>query len=384
MNTAIGFSYFEKLIEGGNQAQISAEMERVVQLNDFILNIGGYSPYVYEDMVEETQILYQEILSVLPNADAAMALLTAKFNNPDSANAIIYHLRLLAASWLKGNVDQYEHFIQGHGSVQAYCSEWIEPPDREIDHLCIALLFNVLLKPAGMVLEVAYLDRSEGQEVNNYRLPEEARGQDLANLGPVICLLYRPDHYDILYRPPPAPLNIQVNRATSFSHEHQITSNISSLGSFAALDISPLAMIPGFGDSGISPLAGPDASPLADPYAPSPQSPWMAQPFGPSLSQHQAATPSPPQPAMATPVGPMNHPLRFSKYNFPGMVENAPVSEQTFSTVTFKNSHFNTAHYNNPNFQPEEYRPDGEEATDREKMCGRKRSKQGSHSSSEW
>ena len=69
-----------------------------------------------------------------------------------------------------------------------------------------------------MVLEIAYLDRSDGVEVNVHRMPEEANGQSPADLGPIIYLLYRPGHYDILYRdavlqpppPPSAPISVQV------------------------------------------------------------------------------------------------------------------------------------------------------------------------------
>ncbi len=44
-------------------------------------------------------MLFRKLIFHLPNVDAAMGALMQSFNNPDSANSIIYHLRLLAASW---------------------------------------------------------------------------------------------------------------------------------------------------------------------------------------------------------------------------------------------------------------------------------------------
>src|SRR5262249_50997706 len=120
----------------------------------------------------------------------AMAVLMGKFNDRNISNAIIYHLRMLAASYLKANPAAYEPFIPGDTGVGGYCSEALERPDREIEHLGITLLVNVLLKPVGHVLEIAYLDRSPGSQVNVYRFPDEANGRDPADLGPIIYLLY--------------------------------------------------------------------------------------------------------------------------------------------------------------------------------------------------
>ncbi|KAI0118267.1 hypothetical protein GGR51DRAFT_498744 [Nemania sp. FL0031] len=242
------------------------------------------------------------------------------------------------------------------------------PVNREIDHICVVLVHDILLAPANILLEIAYLDRSEGTEVNVHRLPEEANGQDSSTLGPTIYLLYRPGHYDILYRDtpqipvPPAPLNLQINRATDYRPNFD-SSEDTSYG----MDLSALSMIPGL--SSLGPFGPPSTTPpsMADPYAHSPTSPWVSRQFTPSH-------PSPPQQQATL------HPVRFSKYNFPNLpemaAENNSTYEPAFTTNTFKNSHFNTAHYNNQNFQPEMYHPDAEEEapTGATRGGGRKRS----------
>jgi ubiquitin thioesterase protein OTUB1 len=342
-------------------------MGRISSLEQYLANVGGYPAFIWEDMAEETTALFQELLNQGPQPDLALAVVTEKFNNGESAKAIIYHLRLLAASYLKENAATYEGFIPDGRGITGYCQETIESVDREIDHLGVILLYNILLKPAGFVLEIAYLDRSEGEQVNTHRLPGPMDPQDPSTLGPAAYLLYRPDHYDILYKPQQPTMDVQVNRA-AFAHQIPIASSPHSMQTISSVevDMTALTMLPGFGGTtGLSPLAGAGApSPIDDGYTPSPQSPWMAQPqFPEAYPQGHGLSMLPQVPQQQQPPSRIetSHPLRFSRWQYPELMENAPLPpEPTFMTQSFKNSHFNTAHYNNPNFQPEEYRPDEE------------------------
>lgn len=379
---AIGFGYFETLIKLGNKAQVDAEKQRLEGLNEYIQLHGGFDPMVFVDFVEETTDLLQRVSDKFANPDEALKEVVDTFNDVSVSNGIIYHLRLLASSWLKENRATYEAFITTEGNgpdkLDKYCQRVIEVYNIEIEQLGLQALVNVLLKPIGFVLKIAYLDRSAGSEVNTYTFPEEAAiDQSISPLDPVICLLFRPDHYDILYpvdpTPPPAPANIQVFRATLPQYE------ITSAPPFtAAADYGLLAGIPGFSSSP-SPLGALGVglgSPLGSPLAPFTQAPtpsWMPASFGTEPLQPvaaplpiAAAAPPPPPP-------PQTHPLRFSEYcQMPEYVENDTWREPTFQTSTFKNSHFNVAHYNNPNFQPEEYKPENDEY-DPPPRSGRKR-----------
>jgi len=356
---AIGFSYFETLITRCSKDQIDAERERIETFNSYIETVGGLSPFVFQDMAEETIDLFHRISRLMGNRDHALAELFESFNNPDIANSILYHLRLLASSWLKGNPDAFAAFITSDLGVNGYSTETIERPNVEIDHLGMMLLVDVLLKPINFVLEVAYLDRSPGSQVNTYRFPEEATNRHESQLGPVVHLLFRPDHYDILYSvDAKPPVDLQVHRVASFSQTYEITSTPTSIHSYAAtLHTNPLALIPGGFDA--LPNALSTSSPIS-PYTPSPASPWMSTPFVDTIPQEQQApiplpirAPAPPQ---------QTHPLRFSEYcQLREYVDNGTWKEPTFQTSTFKNSHFNVAHYNNPNFQPEEYKPEADD-----------------------
>jgi ubiquitin thioesterase protein OTUB1 len=175
-----------------------------------------------------------------------------------------------------------------------------------------------------------------------------------------IYLLYRPDHYDILYR---GPIQIQVLRAASFTQDHSITNSPATLSAFSNFDYRSLAMIPGLGG------APPSLSSLGATGPPTlngsfvsilqhPQASWVPQSgFSDAIRQPiQARAVEPPLPADMT----TSYPLRFSQEYYKFSSDNSSFPEPSFTTATFRNSHFNKAHYNNPDFHPEEWRPEEE------------------------
>ncbi|KAI0521055.1 peptidase C65 Otubain-domain-containing protein [Xylaria bambusicola] len=377
---AIAFAYFETLVQCGDVNLVQSELDRMNVLNKYIEDVGGQDASMIELMVSETIDLFNDLISAMSEGSGAMSILVAKFNDPSISQCLVYHLRLLACARLKGHADQYASYLDT--DIETYLATTVMPVNREIDHICVVLVHDILLKPVNIVLEIAYLDRSEGSEVNVHRLPDEANGQDPSTLGPVIYLLYRPGHYDILYpdhqvRAPPVPpvpvtpVNLQINRVTSFvPHNQDYENQVPALQDTSfTMDMGVLAMIPGLSSSFGPPSASP--SPMTDQYAASPGPSWVSQP-GISASLNQ---PTPPQPRAT------DHPVRFSKYSFLPNPQEAATGNNTYEpscmTNTFKNSHFNTAHYNNQNFQPEMYQPDAEEeaqSSGNNRIGGRKRS----------
>lgn len=63
----------------------------------------------------------------------------------------------------------------------------VEPMGKESDHIQIIALTAAL----GVPVRVEYMDRGEGDQCNHHHFPEDS--------NPVVTLLYRPGHYDILY-----------------------------------------------------------------------------------------------------------------------------------------------------------------------------------------
>lgn len=423
---AIGFSYFEKLIEGGDQAQVEGEVARLKSLNHLLATVGGYS--YFEDFAEEAFDLLRQVATIIDNPESAHEVVRQRWNDAGVEGSLIFYFRFLAATFLKANAATYEPFIPGGQTIATYCSQNIEMVNREIEQLGIIALVNILLKPLNFVLEIAYLDRSPGSQVNRYRFPDEANEKDVTDLGPIIHLLYRPDHYDILYRsfpvhlpattssssPPPPQLTVHVNRVAGFTHNTAFTNTAAALGAFSTLDFGALSMIPGISNGGGDALASimsMSAAPatatsvVGNGFSPSQQDAWInpyasevqsaegesraSQPPPVIAAVHQASQSAPLTPvtnlvshqqlaphATTTAAGGAGYPIRFSPHQLE--YENKSFPEPTFqvTTNTFKNSVWNRAHYGNPDFQPEEWNPE-EDGVDT-RLVGKRRARKDS------
>ncbi|SPJ74964.1 uncharacterized protein FTOL_04695 [Fusarium torulosum] len=392
---AIGFSYFEKLVESGDQAKIEGEVARLMSMNHLLATVGNYQ--YYEDWADEMLDLLREVAQNMNNPHLAQVLIQEKWNDRSVADSLIYYLRLLAGTYLKANAATFDPFITEYNGVQGYCSQCIDIPNREIEHLGIEALSNVLLKPVDFVLEIAYLDRSPGARVNTHRFPGETNGQDVNSLGTVIYLLFRPGHYDILYKGD----TMQVFRVNGFTHNTNITTDQADLGQYTTMSFDALSIIPGFSNSaslgGLGQIAPPPGNSMSESFSPVQQSPWMSS-FPESLpSSTQRIIPPQPQPIMASPQPPTppasissssaiapspamgsasgpgpqsslplrtasSYHIRFSpvQLDYDESKNNFPESTFQVTTNTFKNSIWNRAHYCNPNFHPEEWSPDDE------------------------
>lgn len=103
--------------------------------------------------------------------------------------------------------------------MEQYCDFQVMPMGSEIDNVSLSALKDVFLSSAGIALEVLYLDRTEGEEVNLHRF--DPVGHHGGTIG-TIRLLYRPGHYDILYKIedlPPAAASIPTYLQYA-SHTH--------------------------------------------------------------------------------------------------------------------------------------------------------------------
>ncbi|KAJ4408861.1 hypothetical protein N0V82_009624 [Gnomoniopsis sp. IMI 355080] len=380
---AIVFSYFELLIQQGSQELVQGEELRIRQLNDYLFNSGGYDPEMFMDFVDETTQLCKDIADNIHSPEVATAILETKFND-DSSMGLLYHFRILAASWMKGHRDQYEAFTDM--GVDQYVQTVLDPIDREIEEMGLVLLVEVLLKPVGFTLEVAYLDRSAGTQVNTHGFNDSTPG------APVMHLLYRPGHYDILYKPNTSQA-IQVNRMSYEPTSFAPAPAVSFPGTF---DYNPMLMVPGLGGLGqfTNPMGQLGGSSLD--FSPRTQSSWFSSPCvdptptpptQPMSNSPTYATPQQDQlPALQShstaPAPSTQHEIRFSPYQYKEAMDVNQWPEQSFQTSMFKNSHFNKAHYNNPDFTPEEYNPGADDLSERpEKPKKKGNGKQGRQSS---
>ena len=100
------------------------------------------------------------------------------------------HAKLITSAWLRSDANFYKSFLIEDSTIEQYCATHIEPYQVEIDHLGMNACIDAILKPAGVSVEVAYLDRSPGEEMNTFSwqgVPLKGR-----NELPTVRLLYRP------------------------------------------------------------------------------------------------------------------------------------------------------------------------------------------------
>lgn len=155
-----------------------------------ILDAAGFQFELYEDFAEELYDLLRKTAASLPPPDNGnpttdvKAIVLAAFNDESIQASIITFLRILSSGWIKTRAEDYQPFLMNE-DVFSYCGRAIEPFRQEIEHVGISALCDVLLKPAGFSLEILYLDRSPGDEMNIYTFDAD---YPIAHLR----LLYRP------------------------------------------------------------------------------------------------------------------------------------------------------------------------------------------------
>lgn len=90
---------------------------------------------------------------------------------------------------MKSNAAQYEGFLPNL-TIDQYRTAHIDPYQVEIEHLGMHACIDAVLKPAGIAVDVMYLDRSEGDAVNT--LSWEPESPNDIGIIPRLRLLYRP------------------------------------------------------------------------------------------------------------------------------------------------------------------------------------------------
>uniref|UniRef100_A0A0K0CV52 OTU domain-containing protein n=1 Tax=Angiostrongylus cantonensis TaxID=6313 RepID=A0A0K0CV52_ANGCA len=105
-------------------------------------------------------------------------------NDDNEANYLIIFLRLITAGYLKEHSEEYAPFIEDI-SLSDYCASEIESMWKDADHLAVT----------GQSIRVQYMDQNAAPNGGlYYDFPPDQKEV------PRITLLYRPGHYDLIYR----------------------------------------------------------------------------------------------------------------------------------------------------------------------------------------
>jgi ubiquitin thioesterase protein OTUB1 len=193
---AFAFAWFESLLLDPSRDAIPNAI-RNVETHPALLVTAGFEALAYEDF-------YDIILAQLNNLPSmqgtpeAVDILLAGFQSSEVSNAIVMHLRFVTSAFLKTHTEEYEPFLESGCTMELFCANEVECMGRESDMIHIIALTRAFAQPVS----VAYLDGSMAggsDEVNFHEfIPEDANGAPLRG-APVLKLIYRPGHYDILY-----------------------------------------------------------------------------------------------------------------------------------------------------------------------------------------
>lgn len=133
------------------------------------------------------------------------------FNEQGYSDYVIVYLRLITSGKLQEDAEFYQHFIEGDMSIEEFRHQEVEPMFKESDHIHIIALCAAL----GVGVRVEYLDRAEGVNVKAHDFPEGTQ--------PMVFLIYRPGHYDILY-----PNWFWLARKLNAANMNQISNTLTS------------------------------------------------------------------------------------------------------------------------------------------------------------
>ncbi|KAI2404241.1 hypothetical protein LOY90_004518, partial [Ophidiomyces ophidiicola] len=199
---ALSFGYFEALLRLRDARKIAEEIVRLKGFNRLIA-ASGHAEDLFEMFVDASVSLLEAMLKAIGSENYDDSVLMDVYNDEYTSTSIIQHFRLITSAWMRLHRDQYQSFLPE--PLDQYCQRTIETVKTEIDEIGLQGLVDGVISDSGFAVQIAYLDRSQGDQVNFHVLTPG--GPSLAT----IRLLYRPGHYDVLYPTDPNQLDVPVN-----------------------------------------------------------------------------------------------------------------------------------------------------------------------------
>ncbi|XP_047530186.1 ubiquitin thioesterase otubain-like [Vanessa atalanta] len=185
---AFSYAYLEHLLTDKNEYD---KFYEIAKNSKEILVALGFPQFTvedfYETFMEVIQRVGEQAGGSLEELGSIREELHDKFNKQGYSDYIVVYLRLITSGQLQTQHDFYQNFIEGSRTVTEFCRQEVEPMYKESDHIHIIALSNAL----NVGVRVRYMDRGEGSQVIAHDFPDGAK--------PLVHLLYRPGHYDILY-----------------------------------------------------------------------------------------------------------------------------------------------------------------------------------------
>ncbi|XP_058092905.1 OVARIAN TUMOR DOMAIN-containing deubiquitinating enzyme 1-like [Magnolia sinica] len=199
------FSYLEHILESQDKAEVERITASVEQCKKTLQSLG-YADFTFEDFFV---LFLEQLESVLQGKEDSISHdeLVRRSRDPLISDYVVMFFRFVTSGEIRRRSEFFEPFVLGltNGTVDQFCKASVEPMGEESDHVHITALSDAL----GVPIRVVYLDRSScdagGVNVNHHDfIPAAGDPQNGTCDGsdppkPILTLLYRPGHYDILY-----------------------------------------------------------------------------------------------------------------------------------------------------------------------------------------
>ena len=153
------------------------------------LKAVGYEPVIFEDFSDA-------FWSYLDTNNLDMHLQEAWESDEYTSNMALMLLRLLTSAHIRSNPDDYLAFIeltpQDTNSILKWCERSVDSVGVDADQIQLIALAKTLQ------IEIVVANLGSGMETDDLQVTEfDFRNE---KVGPIIHLLYRPGHYDLLYK----------------------------------------------------------------------------------------------------------------------------------------------------------------------------------------
>ncbi|XP_030378694.1 ubiquitin thioesterase otubain-like [Scaptodrosophila lebanonensis] len=184
---AFAYSYLEYLIT--NQAAYH-EFRKLAESSKDRLAELGFQRFTLEDFHETFMDVITRLNPTSPGEKEPGQLqseLHRIMNEQGYSDYVVVYLRLIVSGKLQEDAEFYQNFIEGNYTIEEFCHQEVEPMYKESDHIHIIALCKAL----RVGVRVEYLDRGGSSTANTHDFPE--------GLDPMVYLIYKPGHYDILY-----------------------------------------------------------------------------------------------------------------------------------------------------------------------------------------
>lgn len=209
---AFSFAFIE-------QQSLIPNIDKLIGNMKNLLSSVGFDKFAYDDFMEEfVQFLDQEKMEINCNdsdKNDEKNLIKGELNEKESigdnvqtvwaieehkSHALVVLMRLMCSAYLRSHEEEFTPFITEENDIKIFCQKHVECLGQDADQVQIISLANAL----GVRVQIAYLTNNE--DFLNGRGGVEEDGSDcILELGQeqssiTINLLYRPGHYDLLYK----------------------------------------------------------------------------------------------------------------------------------------------------------------------------------------